>query len=52
MNPKIIDDYNARLQSGKGPKIKKASSNIKMNLIVEFAFIIRFFKVHPCSYQY
>jgi P4 family phage/plasmid primase-like protien len=35
MNPKIIDDYNARLQSGKGPKIKKASSNIKMNLIVE-----------------
>jgi P4 family phage/plasmid primase-like protien len=35
MNPKIIDEYNSRLQSGKGPKIKKASSTIKMNLIVE-----------------
>lgn len=35
MNPKIIDEYNARLQCGKAPKIKKASSSIKMNLIVE-----------------
>ena len=35
INPKIIDEYSARLQCGKGPKIKKASSNIKMNLIVE-----------------
>ena len=34
INPKIIDEYNKRLSS-KGGKIKKASSKIKMNLIVE-----------------
>ena len=37
INPKIIDEYNKRLTNGslKAPKIKKASSKIKMNLIVE-----------------
>jgi len=35
INPAIIDDYNKRLQGNKGPKIRKASSNTKMNLIVE-----------------
>ena len=34
INPKIIDEYNKRL-SNVGTKIKKASSKIKMNLIVE-----------------
>jgi len=34
MNPRIIDDYNSRIQN-KSPKIKKASSKIKMNLIIE-----------------
>ena len=34
INPKIIDEYNKRLEEGK-KKIKKASSKIKMNLIVE-----------------
>jgi P4 family phage/plasmid primase-like protien len=37
INPKIIDEYNKRLSTacGRGTKIKKASSKIKMNLIVE-----------------
>ena len=34
MNPKIIDEYNKKLLN-RGPGIKKASSKIKMNLIVE-----------------
>ena len=34
INPKIIDEYNKRIEN-KGNKIKKASSKIKMNLIVE-----------------
>ena len=34
MNPKIIDEYNNRIEN-KGTKIRKASSKIKMNLIVE-----------------
>ena len=34
INPKIIDEYNSRL-SNVGTKIRKASSKIKMNLIVE-----------------
>jgi P4 family phage/plasmid primase-like protien len=34
INPKIIDEYNNRL-SNLGTKIRKASSKIKMNLIVE-----------------
>ena len=34
INPKIIDEYNKRLEDGK-KKVKKASSKIKMNLIVE-----------------
>jgi P4 family phage/plasmid primase-like protien len=34
INPKIIDEYNKRLEN-KGIKIKKASSKIKMNLIIE-----------------
>jgi P4 family phage/plasmid primase-like protien len=34
MNPKIIDEYNKKLLN-KGHGIKKASSKIKMNLIVE-----------------
>ena len=35
INPKIIDEYSKRLSSGRSTKIKKASSKIKMNLIVE-----------------
>ena len=34
INPKIIDEYNKHIEK-KGNKIKKASSKIKMNLIVE-----------------
>jgi len=34
INPKIIDEYNKRLTTGT-PKIKKASSKTKMNLLVE-----------------
>jgi len=34
INPKIIDEYNKRLNN-KGSKIQKASSKIKMNLIIE-----------------
>ena len=34
INPKIIDEYNKRIEN-KGSKVKKASSKIKMNLIVE-----------------
>ena len=34
MNPKILDEYN-KLVENRGSKIKKASSKIKMNLIVE-----------------
>jgi P4 family phage/plasmid primase-like protien len=34
LNPKILDEYNNRLGT-RTPKIKKASSKIKMNLIVE-----------------
>jgi P4 family phage/plasmid primase-like protien len=36
INPKIIDEYNKRLEyKNKSPKGKKASSKIKMNLIIE-----------------
>ena len=34
LNPQIIDEYNKRV-GNKGPKMKKASSKIKMNLIVD-----------------
>jgi P4 family phage/plasmid primase-like protien len=34
INPKIIDEYNKRLENN-GTKIKKASSKVKMNLIIE-----------------
>jgi P4 family phage/plasmid primase-like protien len=34
INPSIIEEYNKRLDN-KSPKIKKASSKVKMNLIVE-----------------
>lgn len=35
INPKIIDEYNARLQTKGQKNIKKASANTKMNLIIE-----------------
>ena len=34
INPKIIDEYNKRLEN-KASKIKKASSKVKMNLIID-----------------
>ena len=35
INPKIIDEYNARLQAKGHKMVKKASSRTKMNLIIE-----------------